>query len=357
MSSRLTMTDLRVELAELRGRVEEQRALYPGSAEVAQLTSEMRAIIEQYNNPDTRIDPQAVQALRERVDEFQGKLESLEAKVNELDKRVTEDHETLEGVKESVAAHDERLDRLESLTKQGFDLDLAASMAGYNESEVRKILGIAEDTELTGNELIGAIAKRLALLSNANVEAHQRITKVDEKVDNLDTYVKSEVQGVHTRVDDEIKKVNTRVDEHASTIVEIQNNPPADSASPVPLVIGIFAGVVAFVLAGIFADWGFGWTLVFGLAIACLVAGILCFATFRKVQPESEEKTKHQASAESHKESKEPPKSTSTTTAVPARPAGSDNPPSGSSESPGARTSKTTTVVKETHREPANASS
>ena len=336
--SKLTMKDLETQINDLRSRLAEQRDSLP-----AAVRDHFNQLVADFNDPATRSDPQAISALADRFGGLQSQIDSLRSTVNDLGERVAEDHDTVVDLKQRVDDHDERLERLASLTRQGYGLDLAASMAGYNESEVRKILGVADDTELNGNELIGAIAKRLAQLSTSNAEAHQKITAVSD-------YAKTEIQAV-----------NETLSEHAGAIVDLREkwrNRVEETPSLVPLGVGFIAGVVAFILANIFADWHWGVDFLIAAAAFTGTAGVLSFIDFisNKAEQPPKEEAHIKAPEDPKRETKERPKSTSTTTAVPTA-AGSDNPPSGSSESPGARTSKTTTMVKETHREPANASS
>lgn len=187
------------------------------------------------------------------------KHDRLERLVADVGRRLEQDHD-------AIFELNQRFARMNELVGDGLKLNLAASIAGFTKEEIREILAIQADDDLSDSAVItgmvnqiGSIKAQLNTVVDTLADTRGMVNGHDERINNNT----ARITGLETA----FKEVKESV---SSTTV-------SQSISKIPLIIGLIVGVVTFFVANAQDDVSNWRALGFAVAIGAITAGILSF--------------------------------------------------------------------------------
>lgn len=222
---------------------------------VSELGDSVHSLEDRYSSDVTSLQDR----LGRHIKVSSKKHDRLERLVADVGRRLEQDHD-------AIFELNQRFARMNELVGDGLKLNLAASIAGFTEEEIRKILAIQADDNLSDSAVITGMVNQIGSIK----------AQLDTVVDTL-AETRGMVNGHDERISNNTAKINGLETAFKEVKESVVNTTMSQSISKVPLVIGLIAGVVTFFVATAQDDVSNWRALGFAVAIGAITAGILSF--------------------------------------------------------------------------------
>ena len=201
----------------------------------------------------------------------------LERLVADVGNRLAADHD-------AIFELNQRFARMDELVADGLKINLAASIVGFTSEEIKEILAIQAEDDLTDSAVITGMVNQIGRLN----------TVVDMVVDTV-----AETRGIvndHTdklsNHDEKLSNFGGRVTHIETAFKEVKLNVmrQPEELSKAPLVMGVVAAIVTFFVAQARDDVSNWLAIGFAIGFGAIAAGILSFFVSWKIAKINETK-------------------------------------------------------------------